>query len=200
MTYIIAGLGNPGPEYEGTRHNTGRIVLEIFRKKQEFPDWETDKKLRALVSRGKLKKQEVLLLEPETFMNNSGGPTSQMLRRVSSGKKAAENLVVIHDDLDLAIGTFKISFNRGSGGHKGVENIIKAIGTEGFVRVRVGISPATPSGKLKKPSGEKEVGDFILSDFKPKETELLKKTGKRIAEALEVLVLDGRDMAMNRFN
>jgi PTH1 family peptidyl-tRNA hydrolase len=180
MSYVLVGLGNPGPEYEKTRHNTGRIVLEIFRKKCDFPDWEPDKKLKALVSKGKLGKAEILLLEPETFMNNSGGSVKPLI----TSKKKAESLVIIHDDLDLPIGSYKISFNRGSGGHKGVENIIKAIGTEGFVRVRVGISPVTPGGKLKKPSGRRPEGralpggGFHLVGFQAERNGVAQKGGE----------------------
>ena len=95
-------------------------------------------------------------------MNKSG----LAVKPIITSKKKAEALIVIHDDLDLPIGKFKISFNKSSGGHRGVESIIKAIKTEAFTRVRIGISPATPSGKLKKPKGEKDVGDFILGEFK----------------------------------
>src|SRR3989344_806354 len=116
MQYTIVGLGNPGKEYESSRHSTGRIVLEQFRKKNGFPDWEKNKKMNALASEGKLAREKVLLLEPETFMNNSGKSVAPLVKT----KKAAERLVVIHDDLDLPLGAMKISFNRGSGGHKGI--------------------------------------------------------------------------------
>jgi len=193
--YVIIGLGNPGEEYLETRHNTGRIVLDVFRKKQGFPEWEESKKNRALISLGKIKKESVTLVEPETFMNKSGASVATLVKN----KKQAESLVVIQDDLDLGLGTFKIVFNRGSGGHRGVESIKRAIKTEGFVRVRVGISPATPSGKVKKPTGLK-VNDFILGKFKKPELEKLKKVSKTISEALEVLIIDGRAIAMNQYN
>ena len=194
--YYIVGLGNPGEEYEGTRHNTGRIVLEYFQKKNDFSDWEENKKLRALVSKGKIKKEEVMLLEPETFMNKSGGSLGSLITSV----KKAEKLIVIQDDLDLGMGTIKISFNRGSGGHRGIESIMRAIKTEAFVRVRVGISPATPSGKLKKPHGDEIIGDFILAKFKKTEEDELKKVSKRVSEALEMIILESREKAMGEFN
>jgi PTH1 family peptidyl-tRNA hydrolase len=196
MAYIIVGLGNPGEEYKNTRHNTGRIVLENFRKKNDFSDWEPDKKSKALMSGGKVVKEKVILVEPETFMNNSGKSVVPIVKT----KKAAEKLVVVHDDLDIPLGSMKISFNRGSGGHNGIESIKRAIKTEGFIRLRVGISSSTPSGKIKKPKGEKAVQDFILGEFKPKETEILKKVAKRASEALEMIVLDGREKAMGEFN
>ncbi len=196
MSYIIVGLGNPGKEYEGTRHNAGRAALEWFRVSEKFPDWKHDKKLNALVSEGTIQKERVLLVLPETFMNKSGASVAPVVKN----KKQAERLVVVHDDLDLPIGSLKIVFNRGSGGHKGVESIQRAIKTKGFTRVRIGISSSSPSGKLKKPQGEKMVNDFILKSFKPKEVELLKKITKRIKDVLTAIVSEGKERAMNEFN
>ena len=194
--HIIAGLGNPGEEYDGTRHNTGRIVLEYFRKKNDFSGWRSDKKTRSLVSEGKIGKEKVMLVLPDGFMNNSGKSLAPLIKN----KKAAENLTVIYDDLDLPVGSIKISFDRGSGGHKGMESIIRALKTRAFIRIRVGISPATPSGKLKKPHGEKAVIDFILKKFSPKEQEALKKVSKKAGEAVVSIVTDGRERAMGEFN
>lgn len=202
MTYIIMGLGNPGEEYEGTRHNTGRIVLEAFRKKSGFSDWEADKKIKALVSEGvcrsqiSTKKEKVMLVLPETFMNNSGKSAALIIKT----KKAAERLVVVHDDLDMPLGNIKIVFNRGSGGHRGVESIKKAIKTEGYIRIKIGISSATQSGKIKKPKGKKAVGDFILGKFKTKEIEVLKKVSKRVSDAIAIIVGEGREKAMGEYN
>lgn len=195
MSYTIVGLGNPGEEYINTRHNTGRIILELAVKKFDFPDFHPDKKNIALVSDGKINKEKVKILEPETFMNKSGGSVKNL---ITSEKKAKE-LVVIHDDLDLPIGSLRISFNRGSGGHRGVESIIKSIKTEKFVRIKIGISPKTPTGKTKKPKSEK-VGDFILGKFKPEEMSELKKVAKKVADALEVMVREGVFKAMTEFN
>lgn len=193
---IIFGLGNPGEEYEGTRHNTGRMILEVFRKKQDFPDWEFDKKSSAEVSEGKIKKEKIILVSPDTFMNKSG----QAAVRYVKSKKAAENLVVIHDDLDLPLGRFKIVFNRGSGGHKGVESIMRALKTEAFTRVKIGISKDAGKGRVKKPVGEKAVGDFILGKFKPAELVELKKVAKKVCEALETMATEGREKAMGIYN
>jgi PTH1 family peptidyl-tRNA hydrolase len=195
MHYIV-GLGNPGEEYMNTRHNTGRIMLEYFKKQNNLSDWEENKKIKALVSEGKLKKEKIMLVEPETFMNKSGVSVFPLVK----SKKAAENLIVIYDDLDLPIGKFKISFNRSSGGHRGVESIIKALKTEAFVRIRVGISPVTPSGKLKKPSGDKVVGDYILGKFRETEEQSLKKLSKKINEAIAMIILESREKAMGEFN
>src|SRR5689334_5093603 len=114
MAHILVGLGNPGEEYKDTRHNVGRIMLEWFRKKNGFSDWAEDKKGKALWSEGKIGKEKVFMIEPETFMNNSGKSVGLFVKN----KKDAQKCVVVYDDLDLALGSMKISYNRGSGGHK----------------------------------------------------------------------------------
>ncbi len=196
MSYVIVGLGNPGEEYEKSRHNLGRIILEYFRKKYGFSEWEGNKKNRGLVSDGKIGKEKVALLEPETFMNKSGLSVKSLI----TSKKKAEKLIVIYDDLDLPIGEIKISFNKGTGGHKGLESIAKSIKTKEFIRVRVGISQTTPTGKLKKPKGEQKILDYLMGDFNKKDLEILKKLKPKIAQVLETIILDGRQKAMNLFN
>jgi PTH1 family peptidyl-tRNA hydrolase len=191
MHYIV-GLGNPGEEYKLSRHNTGRIVLAGLAKPE---DMEKNKKLNALVEEIKIKKEKALVIFPETFMNKSG----DSLKSLITSKKKAENLVVVHDDLDLPLGRFKISFASGSAGHKGVESVMRAIKTRDFIRIRAGISPATPSGKIKKPSGKK-AGDFILADFTPKELSVVKKNAKKIASAVETVIGEGKEKAMSLFN
>ncbi len=193
--YYIIGLGNPGGEYKISRHNTGRIVVENFNKKEEIGDFELNKKLNALIASGKTGKENVELIMPETYMNKSG----LSLRSLITNKKRTQNLIVIHDDIDLPLGKFKISFARGSGGHKGVESVIKNIKTQDFIRIRVGISPSTPSGKLKKPEGKKMV-DFIIGNFKPKEIQVLKKVSNKISQALRVIIDEGLSKAMSLFN
>jgi len=163
MFYIV-GLGNPGEEYEGTRHNAGRDAVA------------------GLDIKG------AKVLTPDTFMNKSGEAVKPLIKNA----KQAEKLVVVHDDLDLPLGTFKISFNKSSGGHKGIESIIKAAKTQAFVRVRIGISSKGTGGKLKKPD--------ILGKFSPREQAVLKKLYKEIHAALAVLVSDGRDKAMSEYN
>ena len=194
--YTIVGLGNPGQEYENTRHNVGRIVLEAVRKAHDFSDWKVDSKKKAQISTGLIKKTKVTLLMPETFMNKSGQSVVQF---VKSAKQAGK-LVVVYDDLDLPIGRMKISFNRSSGGHKGVESSIRTVKTEAFVRIRVGISPTTASGKIKKPQGDAVVGDFILAPFKPAEISEIKKVAKRASEAIETIITSGHERAMGEFN
>ena len=197
MSYIIVGLGNPGEEYIGTRHNTGRIVLDAVAKEVGIVDeFKFNKKLNAHVAETKIGKERVTLVEPDTFMNLSGKCVTQLVKSV----KAAERLVVIYDDFALPLGRIKISFNRSSGGHNGVESIIKALKTEAFVRIRVGTAPEKANGDAKVPHGDEKVLKFILSKFKDDELKVLKKVGKRVAEAVEVLIRESREKAMSVYN
>lgn len=201
--YTIVGLGNPGDEYTHTRHNMGRIILENFAKKNDFFEWELNKKLKAMVSKGEVGKNKVTLVEPETFMNKSGLSVKPFLDKQKPACRQAgkaEKLIVIYDDIDLPFGTFKIAFNKGSGGHKGVDSIIKSIRTKEFIRIRVGICPVTPAGKLKKPKTEQKVLDLIMKDFKKPELDVIKKLSKNINEALIEMIQNGRVSAMNKFN
>jgi peptidyl-tRNA hydrolase, PTH1 family len=196
MAWIIVGLGNPGYEYEGTRHNSGRMAVEFFAKSLKLSEWKEDKKAKALVSRGIVGKTLAALVLPNTFMNKSGASAAKFVK----SPKAAERLAVVYDDLDLPMGEMKISFNRGSGGHKGVESIIKVLKTKKFTRVRVGVSPSTASGNIRKPVGEKVVVNYILTKFKTHELEELKKVFKKVSRALEVIATEGPHRAMNEFN
>lgn len=193
--YIVVGLGNPGKEYETTRHNAGRMAVEDFIKRVDLPDAVLSSKYAALVSEGKVGKEKVIALMPETFMNKSGAS----IKNLVTSEKKAETLVVVHDDLDMPLGKIKILFNRGTGGHNGVESIRKVIKTDAYIRVKIGISPSTPSGKLKKPDGKK-VLDFIVGEFKKPELEIMKKTAKKVAEAIEMIVVQGKEKAQEVFN
>jgi PTH1 family peptidyl-tRNA hydrolase len=196
MAWIIVGLGNPGEEYKRSRHNTGRMALEYFARTHDFSDWNEDRKNKATVSRGNLQRKLVALVAPDTFMNKSGAAVSKYVKNV----KAAEHLIVVYDDLDLPLGAIKVSFDRGSGGHKGLESVVRAVKTKKFARVRIGVSPSTGAGKLRKPAGEKEVVDFILEKFRAHEMDQLKEIFKRAGLALEAIILEGVSVAMNRSN
>jgi len=196
MAWIIVGLGNPGYEYEGTRHNTGRMAVEYFAKSAKFHEWKEDKKAKALVSRGIVGKTLAALVLPNAFMNKSGASVAKFVK----SPKAAERMAVVYDDLDLPLGEMKTSFNRGSGGHKGVESIMRALRTKKFTRVRVGVSPSTASGALRKPVGDKVVVNYILTKFKAHEIEQLKTIFKKVARALEVIATEGPERAMNEMN
>lgn len=192
----IVGLGNPGDEYEESRHNVGRMILSDFAKKYEFSPWEDDKKTTSQISEGKVGKGKVTLILPDTYMNKSGNS----LKKIITSKKKLQDLVVVYDEIDLPLGTVKITYNRGSGGHRGLDSVIRGIGSKEFIRIRVGISPSTPSGKTKKPKGEKKVVDFVLGKFSKKEEMVVKKVKKRVFNIIESIAIDGRLIAMNKFN
>ncbi len=196
MSTIVVGLGNPGEDYTHTRHNTGRIIVGLLAKRFEGTEWKEDKKYKTLRAEGVVEKERIDFVLPNTFMNKSGSAVLPLIKNV----KQAERLVVIHDDLDLPFGILKLSFNRGSGGHKGVESIMRALKTKAFVRARVGIAKATPKGKVKKPVGEEAVAKYILGTFKKEESDILKKVSKRIGDALIVLITESREKAMSLYN
>ncbi|HYC83152.1 MAG TPA: aminoacyl-tRNA hydrolase [Candidatus Paceibacterota bacterium] len=201
MTTYILGLGNPGAEYEQTRHNAGRLALALLAQKPpenaSFEEWKLDKKMSALVSKGKIGSTNVVLALPETYMNKSGVSVKPL---ALDAKKAAAGLIVVHDDMDLPLGTIKVSFDRGAGGHKGIESIIATIKTKAFTRVRIGVCPTTPGGKLKKPQAGDQVVDFIIGKFKPSEAEVLKKVLQQAAAMTADLVTKGRVWVMNNYN
>lgn len=205
MQFVVIGLGNPGSEYENTRHNTGAMVLEVFRKAAELPDWTFDKKRNALVSTGKLSTFNLQLIRPQTFMNKSAeslkGIKDLKLKGVGKGKdKRMEmgNLVVIHDDLDIPFGSYKISFNKSSGGHRGVESIIKAVKTQAFARVRVGI--ASSQSAVRKSQDDAAVEKIILGKFNADQMATLKKMSKNIVEGLHCLITESREKAMSQYH
>jgi PTH1 family peptidyl-tRNA hydrolase len=196
MAWLIVGLGNPGEEYTNTRHNAGRHAVERFAKDSALSEWKTDSKKKYTIARGTCGKELTIALLPDTFMNKSG---SAVLYFIKSAKMA-EKMVVVYDDMDLPLGTIKLSYDRGSGGHKGLESIMRAVKTRKFTRIRIGVSPHTASGKIKKPQGEDEVLKFILAKFKPAEQDELKKVIKRASQAIQMIVTDSPMAAMNEFN
>lgn len=195
MKWNIIGLGNPGSEYEKSPHNVGREAVEYFAKKHDA-EFSAQSKAQSLVAKVSLKSHAITLVLPETFMNKSGIAGAYFAK----SSKDIERSVVIHDDLDLPLGTIKIGFNRGSGGHKGVESLKRAWKTEAFVRVRIGVSPQSRKGDAKKPHGEEKVINYILKPFKADAYTDVKKVYKKIAEALEVMISESREKAMTLYN
>lgn len=173
---IVVGLGNLGEEYENTRHNAGRIVVGLISEKLDV--------------------KGVKFITPDKFMNNSGKVVAPFIK----SKKDLKDLIVIYDDIDLPLGKIKISFNRSSGGHNGLASVIKSLKSEEFLRIRIGITPATPKGRVKKPKGEKAVLKFLLGEFKKPELETLKKVSKKVAEAVEMFYSEGMNKTMSVFN
>lgn len=185
--FLIAGLGNPGGEYQNTRHNIGRETVELFRKKQEFPDFRLEKKWNAEISEGKIGTCRVIAVLPDTFMNKSGAAVAPIARFF---KVKPDHIVLVHDDADIAFGVGKLSFDKRSAGHKGVESVIRGLKTTGFWRFRIGIA-----GKRDIPAEK-----LVLKKFTPDEQKIVKKINKRTVDALEQTITDGPERAMNGYN
>jgi len=192
MAYVILGLGNPGGEYAKTRHNAGRMVAELLAAQEGF-EFKVKKAALATVADGSIADEKVVIALPDTLMNASGKTAAALVK----SKPAAKKLLVIRDELDMPLGAIKMTVpGRGSGGHKGIESIMRALKTKDFVQMKIGISPATPKGKLRKPEAGEAVVSHVLGKFSPKEELLLKKTLERAAEASRFFVTDGLEKAM----
>ena len=171
---LIVGLGNPDPEYQDTRHNIGFMFLDYLAKKISANDFELDKKLNALMSKSKIDKTPVVLAKPLSYVNKSGEVVKKL---ATSYKLQATSLIVVHDDLDIEFGSFKNSFDKNSGGHKGIESIIKSLKTKKFHRLRIGIAVRALQ-KARQQSDTKRdefIKDFVLSKFSSKDRETIKK-------------------------
>ncbi len=192
MALVIVGLGNPGKEYEKTRHNAGRSVVELVAKAEGLDDFTFNKVSNALVAKGAVAGEKATLVLPETMMNLSGKAVLAFVKT----PKAAEKLLVVHDDLDLPLGTMRMVFGRGSGGHKGVESIMRAVKTKEFARLRIGISALGKKNQAKKVVGEEKVIKMVIGKWKPAEEVEVKKVLKKAAEAVSLFAADGIEAAM----
>lgn len=184
---IIIGLGNPGEKYKNTRHNVGFNAVDVFAEINNFPEFKLQKKANTLVSEHILGNEAVILVKPQTFMNESG----KAVKEITSNTEAKlSDIVVVHDDIDLPVGKIKIVKDRGSAGHKGVESIIQNIGNDGLVRIRIGI------GAENKVEAKK----IVLKNFSKDEQELVDQAIKKTSEALDVFINEGLEKTMNEFN
>lgn len=190
--FLIVGLGNPGEEYENTKHNAGRMAVTRLAKKHDLLPFTFDKKSNALVAAGKIGPpaggEKVTLALPETFMNKSGLAVQELTK---SYKLKPKSLFIVHDDIDLTVGRMKISFAKSSAGHKGVEHIMKNLKTNEFYRLRIGIGSARKT---------KQAMDIVLKNFTPKETLELKKVLKKAVEALTCAITESPEKAMTLYN
>ncbi len=192
---LIVGLGNPGKEYQNSRHNTGFLMLDFLLGTKT--EWQESSGTKLFYFRDLIKNKSVEFIKPTTFMNNSGVAVKHVQEK---HKLKLKDIIVIYDDLDLPLGKIKISFNRNSGGHNGLESIIKKLKSKEFIRIRIGICPETPSGKLRKPKGEKAIIKFLMGEYKKEEIVKLKKSAKKLQEILEILILEGKDKTMSLYN
>ncbi len=173
---LIIGLGNPGSNHHLTRHNAGFLCLDSLQKEWGCETFQHDKKMSAEVSMGQVGKEKVLLVRPETFMNASGTAVSQL---VHFYKLAPEDIIVIHDDLDIASGTFKVTSSSRAAGHNGVSDVIEKLGTQDFFRVRLGIGrPTAHSGACM------DSHNFVLQNFSSEELTALEKLFPEVEDIL----------------
>jgi len=163
----------------------------LLAKQEGFEEFVFNGKSKALVTKGNIGTESAVLVLPETMMNASGKAVSAFVKSV----KAAKNLLVIHDDLDLPLGTLKMVFGRGSGGHKGVESVMRALKTEKFARLRIGTSAAGKKNQAKKVSGEEKIIKHVIGKWKPSEEAAFKKVLKKAAESVRLYAASGIESA-----
>jgi PTH1 family peptidyl-tRNA hydrolase len=184
--WLIIGLGNPGKGYRLTRHNVGFRVVDRLAREQGIQF--NRRRGGARIGEGRVGAKRVILAKPSTYMNKSGVAVKKLVK--ASGIPL-DHLVVVHDDLDLACGRMKIREKGGHGGHKGVQSIIEQLGSGDFLRVKVGIG---------KPGSPEQGADYVLSRFSADESSLVKKSVEQAAEAIEAIIVSGKDKAMNTYN
>lgn len=174
---LITGLGNPGKEYEKTRHNYGFMVIDELAKRKGFPNFKLSKEHNALVSQ----QNDIILAKPQTFMNASGKSVKSIANYY---KIPIKNIIIIHDDADLNLGEYKIVTGRGSAGHNGVQSIIDELNTNEFMRFRMGTNSNDPSFKEPIEHGE-GLESVVLKDFSSNEKNIVDETIKRAVDEIE---------------
>jgi len=187
---LIVGLGNPGQSYANNRHNVGFICLNYFARKQGI---RFDKKQgKARIGIGEVAGGKVVVARPQTYMNLSGQSVNLLIRKFNVN---LDDLLVIHDDIDLPLGKIRIRQGGSSGGHKGIESIISWLESQDFLRIRVGIGRPDTT----EPS-EADIITYVLSDFTPEEKQTLTDVIPRVSEAIYCLLTEGLVAAMNKYN
>lgn len=186
VPFLIAGLGNPGPQYRQNRHNVGFMVINSLASQANIR--LTRVSFRALVGSGSFEDKRLILAKPQTYMNDSGQAVAPLLRFY---KIPLDHLLVVHDDLDLPFGTLRLRPMGGTGGQRGMESIVKLLGTNEFARLRVGIG---------RPPGRMDPRDYVLHDFDAAQQELLPDVLHTAVEAIAMFLHAGIEKAMNAFN
>jgi PTH1 family peptidyl-tRNA hydrolase len=191
VTWLIAGLGNPGPAYAATRHNIGAMVIESFAETEKV---KLARHKRALALTGEThigspgSVEKLVLAFPLSFMNESGGPVKALMDFYGID---SNHLIVVHDELDIEYGTLRLKFGGGDNGHNGLKSIRKSLGTGDFYRERLGVG---------RPVGRQSPADYVLSPFSSTERKELPEIMGRGMDAIESLIFDGLDIAQSKFN
>ena len=187
VDYIIVGLGNPGGEYEATRHNAGFVVIDMLA--EECSCAVTKLKFKSLCGTAQIGDKKCILMKPQTYMNNSG----EAVRDAAAFYKIpAERIIVVSDDISLDVGKLRIKRKGSDGGHNGLKSIIYQLQSDNFARIKMGVG--------KKPHPEYDLAAWVLSRFKNDEVEPLKSAAKNACDAIKLIVGEKIDMAMNKFN
>ena len=185
--YLIVGLGNPGRQYEATRHNMGFDVIDKLVEEYRIPQGGV--KFNAMYGKGMIGGQQALLMKPLSYMNLSGGPGRDMVNYFKIDPET--EMIVIYDDIDTEPGNLRIRKQGSAGGHNGIKDLIKQLGTQKFIRIKVGVGA--------KPQGW-DLADYVLGRFDSKSRELVEDAQERACKAVEMILSDGPDAAMNEFN
>ena len=187
---VILGLGNPGPEYERTRHNVGWWVVDHLADVWRFEGWKRDGDTR--VASGTVGGTRVRLVKPQTYMNLSGAVLKPYLRR--EGWSYMKDLLVISDEVALPVGSFRIRAGGSAGGHNGLKSIQGALGSQEYARLRIGVGPEDPSRR------HGDLSDYVLSDFGKREEKLVRENLDTLVQLAETWLAEGAQAAMNKFN
>jgi PTH1 family peptidyl-tRNA hydrolase len=186
---LIVGLGNPGSQYKNTRHNAGFMAVDELFDNFDFQPFKKSAKFKAEIAEGQISNEKAYLVKPQTFMNLTGEAVSGIMNFY---KIPLKDLIVIHDDADLPYGKIRIRPDGSDGGHKGIKSIIEHIGSQGFIRVRIGIeAPALFKGRLE---------DYVLGKITDTEKRELKTVLRQIPSVVDVIISKGVETAMNQFN
>jgi peptidyl-tRNA hydrolase, PTH1 family len=184
--WLIVGLGNPGPEYTKTRHNLGFMLVDVLADNLQTSVKRAE--CRSLIGQSVIENQKIELVKPQTFMNLSGEAVNCLLAK---DERSIERLIVISDDLALPFGTIRIRPRGTHGGQNGLRSIIDCLGTQDFIRLRIGIQPEHPVADAKR---------FVLDNFSKGDLEQVEKILERAADAAETIIKDGVEAAMAKFN
>ena len=183
---LIAGLGNPGAEYANTKHNVGFMLIDALAEHLNASTWKEN--FSSSVAEARIGGEKFFLVKPLTYMNNSGEAIGPML---SYYKLSCEDLIVVHDDMDIPVGTVRIRKKGSSGGHNGIKSILSHVGSEAFARVRIGI---------ERPPAGWTVINHVLAPFAPEDTSKIREAIAYLLPAVTCIVTEGIDFAMNRYN
>jgi len=195
---LIIGLGNPGSQYLNTRHNLGFNALNYFQDTlADFSSWQSLEKFKALISEGQINDEKIILAKPQTFMNFSG----QVVKLLTDFYKIdCADIWILHDDLDLPLGTLRINQNGSAAGHQGVVSIIEKLGTKDFVRFRLGIAPNSQNFLASLAKKFLSTKNFVLRKFTAGEKETVQTVNQKTSEALMLALNKGIQAAQTQFN